>query len=87
MHKRAAPWFALVVLLFVASLFVHEGTVQSLLRVAGGVVFLATCIVLVGRGVRDNPVSADMVTKRSIEGGVSGWMASDEGRRRGGKQG
>jgi uncharacterized membrane protein len=82
MLKRGALWFALVVLLFVASLFMHEGIAQSLVRTVAGVLFIITCIVLVGRGVRDNPVSADMVTKRSIEAGVTGWMADDEARRR-----
>jgi hypothetical protein len=87
MLKRGATWFGLAVLLFVASLFMHEGLAQSLVRTVGGVVFIATCIVLVGRGVRDNPVSADMVTKRSIEAGVTGWMADDEAARRRRKQG
>jgi hypothetical protein len=46
------------------------------------VLFFAACIRQIGLMVRDNPTSADMVTRRSIEAGVTGWMADDSSVRR-----
>jgi hypothetical protein len=82
LRTRAAPWFAIAAVLLVIGYVVHQGIPQSMLRAAAVFVFLGACIKLVGLMVRDNPVSADMVTKRSIEAGVTGWMADDSARKR-----
>ena len=42
----------------------------------------AMTLALLGLLVRDNDVGAEMVTKRSIEAGVAGWMADDSAERR-----
>lgn len=82
LRAHAWPWFLLAAVVLIVGYVVHGGMLQSVVRSAAGFLFLAACIRLVGLMVRDNPTSAEMVTRRSIEAGVTGWMAEDAGVRR-----
>ena len=82
LKAHAWPWFLLAAVLLIVGYIVHGTVPQSLLRSAAVFVLLAACIRLVGLMVRDNPTSAEMVTRRSIEAGVAGWMAEDSAKRR-----
>jgi hypothetical protein len=82
LRTRTWPWFLLAAVLLIAGYVVHSGVPQSLLRSAAAFLFLAACIRQVGLMVRDNPTSAEMVTRRSLEAGVTGWMADDAAVRR-----
>ena len=82
LRAHAWPWFLLGAVLLIVGFIVHGGILQSLLRSVAVFVILGGCIRLVGLMVRDNPTSAEMVTKRSIEAGVTGWMAEDSAMRR-----
>lgn len=77
LRAHAWPWFLLAAVVLIVGYVVHGGMLQSVVRSAAGFLFLAACIRLVGLMVRDNPTSAEMVTRRSIEAGVTGWMAED----------
>jgi hypothetical protein len=79
LRAHAWPWFLLAAVVLIVGYVVHGGMLQSVVRSAAGFLFLAACIRLVGLMVRGNPTSAEMVTRRSIEAGVTGWMAEDAG--------
>jgi hypothetical protein len=81
-RTRAWPWFALAaLLLFVGAVIVH-GSARSVVESVAVFLLVAACIRALGLSVRDNPVGAEMVTRRSIEAGVAGWMAQDAADRR-----
>ena len=82
LRAHAWPWFLLAAVVLIVGYVVHGSVLQSVVRSAAVFVFLAACIRLVGLMVRDNPTSAEMVTRRSIEAGVTGLMAEDAGVRR-----
>ena len=81
LRTRTWPWFLLAAVLLIVGYLLH-GTPQLLAHGAAVFLFFAACIRQIGLMVRDNPTSADMVTRRSIEAGVTGWMADDAGVRR-----
>jgi hypothetical protein len=82
LRARAWPLFLLAAVVLIVGYVVHGGVLPSVVRSAAGFLFLAACIRLVGLMLRDNPTSAEMVTRRSIEAGVTGWMAEDASVRR-----
>jgi hypothetical protein len=82
LRAHAWPLFLLAAVVLIVGYVVHGSVLQSVLRSAAVFVFLAACIRLVGLMVRDNPTSAEMITRRSVEAGVTGWMAEDAGVRR-----
>ena len=82
MRTRTWPWFALAAVLLIAGYLLHAGIPQSMVRAAAVFAFLGGCIRQVGVMVRDNPTSAEMVTRRSIEAGTAAMMAEESSRRR-----
>jgi hypothetical protein len=82
LRTRTWPWLVLAVVLLVVHYLIHEGIPRSILGAAAVFVFLGACIRLVGFMVRDNPTSAEMVTRRSIEAGTSAMLADESSRKR-----
>ena len=82
MRTRTWPWFLLDAVLLVAGYLLHAGIPKSMVLDAAAFAFLGGCIHQVGVMVRDNPTSAEMVTRRSIEAGTAAMMAEESSRRR-----
>src|SRR4051794_29316567 len=82
MRTHTWPWFLLAAVLLIVSYLLRGGIPQSMVRSAAVFLFLAVCIRQVGALVRDNPTSAEMITRRSIEAGVAGTLADETATRR-----
>ena len=85
MHRlrtRTWPWFALAAVLLFVGVVILRGDARSVVESAAVLLLVAACIRALGLAVRDNPVGGEMVTRRSIEAGVAGWMAEDSAKRR-----
>ena len=82
LRTRTWPWLVLAAGLLVVHYLIHDGIPRSILGAAAVFVFIGTCVRLVGLLVRDNPTSAEMVTRRSIEAGTAGMLADESGRKR-----
>jgi len=76
------PWFLVAALLLIVGFVLHDDIPQSMVRSAAVFLFLASCIRQVGALVRDNPTSAEMITRRSIEAGIAGTLADEAAARR-----
>jgi len=62
----ALPWFAVGIVVFVASVTVIHGMGGHIVEVAAILGLLGACICAVVLGVRDNPVSAQMIARRDV---------------------
>jgi hypothetical protein len=66
LRTRTAPWFVLSAAVFLAGLLVFGGTAQAALVAVGSFAFLGTAIRRIGLAVRDNEVSAAMLTDTDV---------------------
>lgn len=66
LRTRTLPWFAIAVVLFLAGVLGFGGTAQAVLVAVGSFAFLAAAIRCIGLAVRDNPVSAMMLTDTDV---------------------
>jgi hypothetical protein len=80
------PWFALAALLGVIALAVLHGTPHHVLEVVAVFVLVAACIRAAGLGVRDNPVSGDMLRRNTGVGAWASWMAGESRPKRSGRR-
>jgi hypothetical protein len=76
LRTRTLPWFVLAAVLAVFALVVLEGTAEAVAFVAAVGVMLGACIRSIGLAVRDDPVSASVLSRDGLIGGTSSGLSS-----------
>jgi hypothetical protein len=75
-RRRTLPWFLLAAVLAVVGLAVLHGTAEAVVVVAAVGVMLGAAIRYVGLAVRDDPVSASVLSRDGLIGGVTSGISS-----------
>ena len=75
-RRRTLPWFLLAAVLAVVGLAVLHGTAEAVVFVAAVGVMLGAAIRYVGLAVRDDPVSASVLSRDGLIGGVTSGISS-----------
>jgi hypothetical protein len=66
LKTRSLPWFGLATVLAVLGFAALRGTPQGVAVAVAMLVFFGACIRAIGLAVRDNPVSAQMISRSDI---------------------
>jgi hypothetical protein len=76
LRNRTLPWFVLAAVLAVFALVVLDGTAEAVAFVAAVGVMIGACIRYIGLAVRDDPVSASVLSRDGLIGGTSSGLSS-----------
>jgi|KBSMisStaDraftv2_1062788.scaffolds.fasta_scaffold620142_2 hypothetical protein len=75
-RTRTLPWFVLAAVLGVVALVALHGTAEAILFVVAVGVLLGAAITAVGRAVRDDPVSREVMSRDGLIGGLTSGLSS-----------
>ena len=75
-RRRTLPWFLLAAVLAVVGLAVLHGIAEAVVFVVAAGVMLGAAIRYVGLAVRDDPVSASVLSRDGLIGGVTSGISS-----------